>query len=76
MTDELSQEIMERWSKETPIVLYCHLGERSLQAATVLTERGFLDARSLQGGIDAWSIKVDSKIPRYQQQGGGGGCKG
>jgi rhodanese-related sulfurtransferase/DUF971 family protein len=75
VTEELSEQIINRWDKNTPIVLFCHLGERSQQAAFFLSDRGFTNVKSLAGGIDAWSMKVDPKVPRYQQM-GGGGCKG
>ncbi|MEP0843553.1 MAG: rhodanese [Phycisphaerae bacterium] len=47
------------------IVAHCHHGGRSLQAATWLRAQGFADVRNMTGGIDAWSLKVDPKVPRY-----------
>ena len=64
-TQELEQEIMEKWPKDTAIVLYCHKGESSLQAVTHLSNQGFTNVKSLKGGIDAWSEQVDSLLPRY-----------
>ncbi len=46
------------------VVTYCHHGVRSLHAATAL-ERIGIRALSLAGGIDAWSIAIDPKLPRY-----------
>ncbi|MCH7761294.1 rhodanese-like domain-containing protein [candidate division TA06 bacterium] len=65
-TQELTQEIMETWSKETAIVLYCHRGERSLEAVTHLSAQGFTHVKSLRGGIDAWSREIDPLLPRYE----------
>lgn len=62
---KLAQEIMERWDKDTPIVMYCHVGERSLETASFLIGHGFSNVRSLDGGIEAWSEKVDSTVPKY-----------
>lgn len=76
VTEDLSEEILNKWEKSTPIVVYCHLGQSSQQAAGFLSDRGFTSVKSLTGGIDAWSIRVDPTVPRYQQVGGGGGCKG
>ena len=39
----------------SPIIVYCHHGMRSLQAAQYLRARGFENSFSLRGGIDAWS---------------------
>jgi rhodanese-related sulfurtransferase len=47
------------------IVCYCHHGVRSLSAAAILREAGFVDAVSLAGGIDLWSRLIDPSIPRY-----------
>lgn len=64
-TQDLVQEMMNGWSKETPIVVYCHHGMRSLDAASYLIGHGFTDVRSLSGGIDAWAEKIDPALPRY-----------
>ena len=64
ITQELAQEIM-RWPKDTPIVFYCHLGQRSLDATSYFGGHGFTSVRSMTGGIDAWSVEVDPSVPRY-----------
>jgi rhodanese-related sulfurtransferase len=51
--------------RERPIIVYCHVGVRSLHAALWLRARGFTRVRSLQGGIDAWSVQIDATLPRY-----------
>jgi adenylyltransferase/sulfurtransferase len=48
-----------------PLVLHCHHGVRSLRAVALLAQRGFANARSLRGGIDAWSRQIDPGVPRY-----------
>jgi rhodanese-related sulfurtransferase len=30
-----------------------------------LRGHGFTNAKSMSGGIDAWSLQIDSSIPRY-----------
>jgi rhodanese-related sulfurtransferase len=50
--------------KGRPVVVYCHHGVRSLHGAAYLIDRG-LDAVSLQGGIDLYSLTVDPSLPRY-----------
>ena len=51
--------------KETPLVVHCHHGGRSEKAARWLLGRGFSRVENLEGGIEAWSLTVDPKVPRY-----------
>ncbi|MEO1495707.1 MAG: rhodanese-like domain-containing protein [Planctomycetota bacterium] len=50
---------------ETPVVIHCHHGMRSLQAANWLRQNGVEHAQSMAGGIDAWSETIDPALPRY-----------
>ena len=48
-------EVATHLEKETlPLVVYCHHGMRSLQAAQYLRVQGHAKTYSLRGGIDAW----------------------
>ena len=47
------------------IVIHCHHGMRSAQAAHFLRQRGIPLAWSMAGGIEAWSCDVDASVPRY-----------
>ncbi|MCG8405853.1 MAG: hypothetical protein MI923_11710 [Phycisphaerales bacterium] len=47
------------------IIAHCHHGHRSMQAAVLLRQAGLGTARSMAGGIDAWSIQIDRAVPRY-----------
>jgi rhodanese-related sulfurtransferase len=47
------------------IIVYDHLGERSVDGCLCLWEHGFRKQRSLTGGIEAWSELVDPSVPRY-----------
>ena len=67
ITEELTREMMG-WPKDTSIVFYCHLGQRSLDAASYFAGHGFTNARSMTGGIDAWSLEVDPSVPRYEME--------
>ncbi|HEX4423581.1 MAG TPA: molybdopterin-synthase adenylyltransferase MoeB [Kofleriaceae bacterium] len=40
--------------RQTPVVLYCASGTRSVLAARSLTELGYSDVRSLAGGFTGW----------------------
>jgi adenylyltransferase/sulfurtransferase len=61
---ELESHISELSKNET-LILQCHSGSRSEQAARILREAGFQNALNLEGGIDAWSVEVDPAVPRY-----------
>jgi len=63
---EMVAEIVMRWPKDTPMVFYCHVGQRSHDAASYFAGHGFTEARSMTGGIDAWSVDVDPSLPRYE----------
>ena len=52
------------WTNEE-VVVYCHHGIRSAHGVEILTEHGFRNVANLSGGIDRWSLEVDSKLPRY-----------
>jgi rhodanese-related sulfurtransferase len=47
-----------------PVVVYCHHGVRSLDGAAYLRSLG-MEAVSLRGGIDLYSLQVDPALPRY-----------
>lgn len=50
---------------EDHIVVVCHHGVRSLNVTAWLRQQGFEKAQSMQGGIDAWSRRVDGSVPVY-----------
>jgi sulfur-carrier protein adenylyltransferase/sulfurtransferase len=47
------------------IVLHCKAGVRSMKALKALEEMGFRNLKSMRGGINEWSEKVDSSVPLY-----------
>ena len=51
--------------KDTRLIFICHTGNRSLATATYFARRGFTDVWNVEGGIDAWSQKIDPSVPRY-----------
>ena len=50
---------------EDHIVVVCHHGVRSMNVTAWLRQQGFEKAQSMLGGIDAWSRRVDAKVPTY-----------
>lgn len=65
LTRQLAREIAEEWPKDRLLLLYCHRGERSLEAATYFESHGLTRVKAIRGGIDAWSAEVDPLLPRY-----------
>ena len=55
LDNELGNEIVNSWSREREIIVYCEHGERSLQATQFLKQKGFQNVRSLEGGFTSWS---------------------
>ena len=47
------------------LVIVCHHGQRSLSVTAWMRNQGFEQVQSLRGGIDAWSMQIDSSVPRY-----------
>jgi rhodanese-related sulfurtransferase len=60
--DELEDDEGKR---DRTVIVYCHHGRRSLQGAAILREAGFSSAKSMAGGIEAWSVGVDPSVARY-----------
>jgi rhodanese-related sulfurtransferase len=50
---------------EERLVVLCHSGIRSMNVTVWLRNQGFEQVQSMRGGIDAWSVEIDPKIPRY-----------
>jgi monothiol glutaredoxin len=51
--------------KQTPLYFQCHTGRRSLVAAQRYIELGFRDVYNVEGGIEAWSSRIDKSVPHY-----------
>jgi adenylyltransferase/sulfurtransferase len=61
---ELQQRIGEL-DRNKKIVTHCKMGGRSQQAAEILKQAGFEHVENLEGGITAWSSKIDPEVPKY-----------
>jgi len=48
------------FSKETPVVVHCKSGKRSLMGAMILQERGMPSLWNLSGGADRWLKEIAS----------------
>ena len=61
-------ELPRRFREITPgieVVVYCHWGMRSLDAAFLLQQLGFKSVKSLVGGIDRWAQEIDTEMLQY-----------
>ena len=66
VTQDLIQRLMGKDGQDGLLVFYDHSGASSIDAAAYFAGHGFANARYLRGGIDAWSVEVDPKEPRYK----------
>jgi rhodanese-related sulfurtransferase len=51
--------------RNQPVVVMCHYGERSQRIARFLVTDGFGEVFNLDGGIDAYALKIDQSVGRY-----------
>lgn len=47
------------------ILVQCHHGGRSMRVTQFLRANGFNQVTNVAGGIDAWAVQIDPKLPRY-----------
>jgi rhodanese-related sulfurtransferase len=64
-TQEIMTEMLGRWPRSELVVIYDHMGKKSMDAAAYFLGHGFGNVRALRGGIDAWS-EVDPQIRKYR----------
>ena len=65
LLDEATEKHLASLPKDAIIVLHCHHGMRSRNAAERLLRDGYRNLYNLEGGIDAWSQQIDSNVARY-----------
>ena len=58
-------DVVTTFDRDAEYVIYCHHGSRSAAAVEWLRACGFVRVRNLIGGIDRWSLDVDSSVRRY-----------
>lgn len=56
---------VRRMADGKTVITQCHHGGRSFNAAVALRKAGIEGVKSMAGGIDAWSLQIDTKVPRY-----------
>lgn len=50
---------------ERELVLVCHHGNRSQNAAQWLAQNGYRNVHNLRGGVEAWAVEIDPAVRRY-----------
>lgn len=63
--NELAYRALDELDPEDEIVLVCHHGIRSLEAARMLWDLGYENVKSLAGGLDRWVTEIDTSLSRY-----------
>jgi len=56
---------LDELPRDRPLVMVCHTGRRSQNAAMFLAQSGFTDVRNLGGGVEGWAVEVDPSMRRY-----------
>jgi rhodanese-related sulfurtransferase len=62
---DLPSRAHQELDPEDHIIVLCHRGVRSMNVTVWLRQQGFENVQSMRGGIDAWSRRVDPKVPVY-----------
>lgn len=62
---KFQERFREALKPDQEIIVHCHFGGRSQKASEFLVSQDFQNVSNLVGGIDAWSVKIDPKVPRY-----------
>jgi rhodanese-related sulfurtransferase len=64
-TGDVPTRAHQELDPDDSVVVLCHHGVRSMNVTVWLRQQGFEKAQSMRGGIDAWSRRVDEKVPTY-----------
>jgi rhodanese-related sulfurtransferase len=64
-TQDLQRQIFAGAATEK-ILLYDHAGNHALDQVAWFRGHGLLETYAIRGGIDGWSLEVDSNIQRYR----------
>lgn len=63
---EFAERASQELSSDQEIYIHCHHGGRSKRACEFLQEQlGYKNVVNVAGGIEAWSLNIDPKVPRY-----------
>lgn len=63
--DDAGRALLDELEPDARVVFVCHHGHRSRAAAEHAVRMGLRNVWNVEGGIDAWSERVDASVPRY-----------
>jgi rhodanese-related sulfurtransferase len=63
--NSIPQHLQELDGDGPALIVFCHHGVRSLSVVDWLRRQGVENCQSMAGGIDLWSLTIDSGVPRY-----------
>ena len=56
VSNENILQFIDGANKSRPLIIYCYRGNSSQDAAKYLSDKGFLDVYSMDGGFEEWSL--------------------
>jgi len=65
LSNETAAEFIEKTDKSKPVVVCCYHGNSSQQAAQFLSEQGFSEVYSLDGGFELWNVRFPDDVEPY-----------
>lgn len=65
LTETNFENMLLKAKEADQVIVVCHHGLRSMNATLYIREHGIYNAKSLAGGIDAYSLQCDQSIQRY-----------
>jgi monothiol glutaredoxin len=63
--DQSMMDKIEQMPRDTELAFLCHHGNSSMGAAEYFRKQGFTRISNVSGGINAWSLEIDSSVPTY-----------
>jgi rhodanese-related sulfurtransferase len=64
-TVPIQLQSLDEKAEDAILIVFCHHGMRSANVVNWLRGQGVSNAQSMAGGIDLWSVEIDSSVPRY-----------
>ena len=56
VSNENIQQFIAGTNKSKPLIIYCYRGNSSQDVAQYLSDKGFLDVYSMDGGFEEWPL--------------------